>query len=218
MISARRTADDSAVKMKPVIQAERTGCGIASVATVAGVSYREAQRAANRLGIFAEDPRLWSETGYVRRLLRQFGVLASKTETRFTTWRTLPRLALLAIKWHRVRGRAFWHWVVFWRGPSGAVVLDSQRALRMHRRTDFGRIRPKWFIAITRIRREVGGAHTAHWPALPDRKPPNASFEVTVRKNIKLNRITTLRFRYSPRALTSPRSICRLDQSSPEPR
>ena len=204
--------------MKPVIQEERTGCGIASVATVAGVSYRQAQRVANRLDIFADDPRLWSETGYVRRLLRQFGVHAARTETRFTTWRALPRLALLAIKWHRVRGRAFWHWVVFWRGPSGAVVLDSKCALRLHRRTDFGRMRPKWFIAITRIRRGVGGAHTDYMPVLPDRRPPISSFGVTVRKNIKLNRITTLRFRYSPRSLTSLPSTCRVAQSSPEPR
>ena len=44
--------------MKPVVQLERTGCGIASVAALAGVSYREAQRVANRLGIFSGDPTL----------------------------------------------------------------------------------------------------------------------------------------------------------------
>jgi len=161
MISARRTGDERALHMNPVIQEERTGCGIASVATVAGVSYRRAQGVANRLGIVAEDPRLWSETGYVRRLLRQFGVHAARTETRFTTWQTLPRLALLAIKWHRVRGRAFWHWVVFWRGPSGAVVLDSQRALRVHRRTDFGRMHPRWFLTVTKARRPQSTAKAA---------------------------------------------------------
>jgi len=88
----------SPVNMKPVIQEERTGCGIASVATVAGVSYRRAQRAAKRLGIFSEDPRLWSETGYVRRLLRQFGIRAGRPEVRCVPWQNLPHLALLAIK------------------------------------------------------------------------------------------------------------------------
>lgn len=39
--------------MKPVIQLERTGCGIASVAALAGVSYTAAMRAANRMGIYA---------------------------------------------------------------------------------------------------------------------------------------------------------------------
>jgi hypothetical protein len=148
--------------MKPVIQEERTGCGIASAAMLAGVSYRQAKQVANRLGIFAADPRLWSETTYIRRLLREFGVRAARAEARFAAWRSLPDLALLAIKWHRVRGRAIWHWVVFLRGPKGPVVLDPKRALHTHRRTDFGRMRPKWFIAITRTRHQArsGRAHT----------------------------------------------------------
>ena len=57
--------------MKPVVQLERTGCGIAAVATLVGMSYRETQRTANRLGISADDVKLWSETGYVRRLLKE---------------------------------------------------------------------------------------------------------------------------------------------------
>jgi ABC-type bacteriocin/lantibiotic exporter with double-glycine peptidase domain len=150
--------------MKPVVQQERTGCGIASVATVAGVTYRRARRVANRLGIFAKDPQLWSDTSYVRRLLRQYHVRAARTEARFVSWQALPDLALLAIKWHQVSGRPFWHWVVFWRGPKGPVVLDPKRTLRTHRRTDFGRMRPKWFIGITRIMHEArsGGAHDIH--------------------------------------------------------
>jgi hypothetical protein len=139
---------ESGVAMKPVIQLERTGCGIASVARLAGVSYREAQRIANRLDIFAADPKLWSETGYVRRLLKEYGIRSARTEVPFTSWEALPELALLAIKWHKEGDRAFWHWVVFWRGPNGPVVLDSKRALCRHVRTDFGRMRPRWFIPV----------------------------------------------------------------------
>jgi hypothetical protein len=135
--------------MKPVVQLERTGCGIASVAALAGVSYRQAQRVANRLGIFADNSRLWSETDYVRRLLKEHGIRPAHTEVPFTTWEALPDLALLAVKWHREQGRPFWHWVVFWRGPHGAVVLDSKRALRRHVRTDFGRMKVKWFIPVS---------------------------------------------------------------------
>lgn len=134
--------------MKPVVQLERTGCGIASVAALAGMSYREMQRLANRLGIFADDPRLWSETDYVRRLLKEFGIKQARTEVPFTSWEVLPNLALLAVKWHRERGRPFWHWAVFWRGPYGPVVLDSKRELRNHVRTDFGRMKAKWFILL----------------------------------------------------------------------
>ena len=137
--------------MKPVVQLERTGCGIASVAVLAGMSYAQAKRAANRLGILADDSKLWSETGYVRRLLKECGIRSARTEVPFTSWEALPDLALLAIKCHKERDRAFWHWVVFWRGPYGPVVLDSKRALRRHVRTDFGRMKPNWFIPVSPI-------------------------------------------------------------------
>jgi hypothetical protein len=134
--------------VKPVVQLERTGCGIASVAALAGVSYRQAQRTANRLGIFAEDSRLWSETQPVRRLLKQYRLRGSGKEIPFVSWSALPDLALLAVKWHCEGSRPFWHWVVFVREQDGAYVLDSQRALKAHARTDFGRMRPKWSIKV----------------------------------------------------------------------
>ena len=139
--------------MTPVVQLERTGCGIASVATLAGVTYSQAKRAASRLGIIAEDRRLWSETQHVRRLLTHYRLRVARQETPFMSWQVLPDVALLAIKWHREKGRAFWHWVVFWRSPQGPVVLDSKRALRRHVRTDFGRMTPKWWIGVERVTR-----------------------------------------------------------------
>ena len=141
--------------MKPVIQLERTGCGIASVAVLAGVSYRAAQRTARRLGIAASDDRLWSETVHVRRLLERYGWRAHSAETTFTSWSALPGRALLAIKWHRERGRSYWHWVVFVREQGRAYVLDSAVALKGHVRTDFGRMKPKWFIGVKERRRSI---------------------------------------------------------------
>ena len=110
--------------MKPVIQLERTGCGIAAVASLAGVSYVQARRVANRLGSFGGDSKLWAGTGYVRRLLKEYGFRSARTEVPFTSWEGLPDLALLAVKWHKEQDCAFWHWAVFWRGPRGPVVLD----------------------------------------------------------------------------------------------
>jgi len=138
--------------MKPVIQLERTGCGIASVAALAGVSYRQAKRTANRLGVFAEDGRLWSETHYVRRLLRKYGLRPSRKTTPFVSWSKLPEQALLAIKWHQERGRACWHWVVFVRQSGRSYVLDSKQSLTRHVRTDFCRMKPKWFLTVTTMR------------------------------------------------------------------
>ena len=134
--------------MKPVVQLEPTGCGIASAAALAGLSYREARRIAGSLGIRADDEKLWSTTAHVRKLLRHLGLRARAGETPFRSWSALPDLALLSTKWHRERGRPYWHWVVFVRDDEGAYVLDSKEALRQHRRTDFGRMKPKWFIQV----------------------------------------------------------------------
>ena len=137
--------------MKPVLQLDRMGCGLASVAALAGVSYQAAKRVAGRLGIFSADTRLSSETHHVRRLLKQYHVLASPGEQPFVSWSALPDRALLAIKWHQEQGRASWHWVVFVRDAHRTCVLDSRRSLKRHVRTDFHRMKPKWFIRVTKV-------------------------------------------------------------------
>lgn len=134
--------------MNPVVQQEKTGCGIASVAALAGVSYAQAKAQANKLGIFAEDSKLWSDTEYMQALLARFGISASNKEHKFVSWQDLPDLALLAIKWHREKGKPFWHWVLFVREKELAYVLDSKKALKKNKRTDFGRMKPKWFIEV----------------------------------------------------------------------
>lgn len=134
--------------MNPVTQEEISGCGIASVAALAGVTYRQAQAVANQLGIHAEDTRLWSDTRYVRTLLTHYGLRASPNEIPFRSWESLPALALLATKWHLEQGRPYWHWAVFWRGANGPVVLDSNHSLKNHVRRDLWRIKPRWFIEV----------------------------------------------------------------------
>lgn len=136
-----------------MIQLEPTGCGIASVAAIAGLSYSRAKAIASTLGISAQDERLWSETAHVRRLLGHLGVKAGRAELTFRSRASLPDLALLSVKWHLEYGRPFWHWVVFVRDAAGARVLDSKRSLRHNARTDFGRIKPKWFIPVVDAQR-----------------------------------------------------------------
>ncbi len=136
------------MKMKPVIQQETTGCAIASSAAIAGISYEEAQQQANRLGIFAEDPLLWSDTSYIRRLLDSFGILTGNEQIPFAGWEALPSCALLSIKWHLEFGKPYWHWVVFIREGSRQYVLDSRKGLKSNVRTDFGRMKPKWYIEV----------------------------------------------------------------------
>ena len=134
--------------LKPIIQQETTGCGIACVATLAGISYSKAKKTANSLGIFAEDSTLWSEPSAVRKLLSHLKINVAKSEKTFCGWHKLPDCALLAIKWHIEKGIPFWHWAVFIRQGGQAYVLDSKKSLKTNIRSDFGRIQPKWFIEV----------------------------------------------------------------------
>ena len=135
--------------MEPVIQEEISGCGIASCAALAGITYEAAKAKANALGIFASDPTLWSETKHVRLLLKDLGISVSQQETEFESWDDLPDKALMAIKWRLEKGQPFWHWVVFVREGGEAQVLDSKKALKSNIRRDFWRMKPRWYIAVT---------------------------------------------------------------------
>ena len=115
--------------MKPIIQEEITGCAIASSAAIAGVSYAEAKEIANGIGIYADDPALWSETNYIRQLLKQFGVETDSKEIPFVNWESLPNVALLSTKWHLEENKPFWHWAVFVRERNKSYVLDSKKSL-----------------------------------------------------------------------------------------
>ena len=134
--------------MKPVVQEEKTGCAIACAAAIAGISYRDAMKIANELGIYASDSALWSETKYIRKLLSRLGIETGSKEVPFTDWKELPNCALLAIKWHQVTHKPYWHWVIFVRKDENSYVLDSNSSLKSNIRTDFGRMRPKWYIEV----------------------------------------------------------------------
>jgi len=143
--------------IKPVVQLEPTGCGIATVAAIAGLSYPKTRAIASSLGISAQDERLWSGTAHVRKLLEHLGVKTGRSGQPFLSWQSLPDLALLSTKWRLENGRPFWHWVVFVRDDNGARVLDPKKSLRRHTRTDFGRIKPKWFIPIVDVNQGIAG-------------------------------------------------------------
>ena len=135
-------------KRKPVIQEEKTGCGIASVANILGKTYSEMKEIAYKMGIYASNKALWSDTQHVRRMLSASGIETSDEELPFVSWDMLPDLALLSIKHHQEGGQKFWHWVVFKRVEGRPFVLDSASYLRENIRTDFNEMHPKWYIEV----------------------------------------------------------------------
>ncbi len=134
--------------MNVIIQEEVTGCGIAAVANVVQRPYAEVKARANAMGIFAEDERLYCETGYVRRLLKAYGIQSEQGEVPFVAWENLPDFALLAIKHHQIKGINYWHWVVFKRMDDLPFVLDSSPDATDNLRTDVVNMRPAWFIKL----------------------------------------------------------------------
>ena len=134
--------------MNPVIQEEKTGCGIASVANILGKSYSEMRKIANAMDIHASDESLWSDTQYVRKMLSKYDVKTSEKEIQFESWSKLPDLALLSIKNYEENGKKYWHWVVFKRENHTEIVLDSASYLSSNIRTDFNAMNPKWYIEV----------------------------------------------------------------------
>ncbi len=136
-------------RSKPVYQRDVTGCAIACVAWLAGNEYRSVKKTAGDIGIDITCSRLWSDTAPMRSLLTEYGIKADNPETPFTNWDDLPPLALLAIKWHLEKGKPHWHWVVYSREADGAFVMDPKKALKTNIRTDFGRVKPKWYVGLS---------------------------------------------------------------------
>jgi ABC-type bacteriocin/lantibiotic exporter with double-glycine peptidase domain len=134
--------------MQPIIQEDRTGCGIASVATLEDMSYHHVKTTASRLGIDVKNAKLWSDTKHIRQLLTYYGLSTSPRKKPFKSWWKLPPLALFAIKWHIQETQAFWYWVIFCRGSGGMVALDPKPSLKKHVCTDLGKMKPKWLIAV----------------------------------------------------------------------
>lgn len=71
------------MKIKPVVQEEKTGCGIACAAMLSNQSYQHTRKIAKQLGISAADPELWSETECVRKLLAHSKITVSDREEPF---------------------------------------------------------------------------------------------------------------------------------------
>jgi ABC-type bacteriocin/lantibiotic exporter with double-glycine peptidase domain len=134
--------------MKAIVQQEKTGCGIACFAMLADISYSKAKTVAQELGIFASDSKLWSDSGYILKLCAEYKIKVGKDKTPFKDWSSLPDRALLATKWHQFNQQAFWHWSVFVREQGEKLVLDPSQNIKNNRRTDLGRIKPKWFLEI----------------------------------------------------------------------
>lgn len=82
---------------------------------------------ADKMGIHADDKRLYTTIEPMRHLLAELGVRGADSVSPFERWGQLPNRCLLATKWHIEAELPHWHWVVFWRDGSESVILGPGR-------------------------------------------------------------------------------------------
>lgn len=100
-------------KIRRIRQRNKSDCGIACVAMMAGVRYREAFRAFD----FAEDEvKLYTTHGRLISALEKLGCKVKKRK--FSSWGGITNCAIIPVN-HRCNRKKF-HWVVY----DGKSVLD----------------------------------------------------------------------------------------------
>ena len=134
--------------MKIIIQEDSTGCGIACAAMLAGKSYQVVKKKAKSLGILTDDADLYSDTHHLKNLLASYNILIGKKKVPFKDWSHLPTVAILAIKYNENNNPPTWHWVIYQNQYNSPLVLDPKKELKSNLRTDFGKMKPKWYIKV----------------------------------------------------------------------
>lgn len=124
--------------LRRIIQQDRNGCGLACVAMLAGISYRQACAIAEQRGWYVDIRRNGTPTHRLRKLLLDCGVRTNPA-VRTNRWERFSDLAIVATRAH---------WVVFERKAVGERVFDSNARLKTGIRTDLSRIRPVFFIEV----------------------------------------------------------------------
>ncbi len=116
-------------KQLPILQEDLTGCSIACLAWMSGKTYGQVKKTVAELNISVLDPKLWSHTGPVRKIMTEMNFAVSSNERKFVGWEDLPKYALLSVKYHLDKGIPHWHWVVSVRDGEDAFVMDPKKIL-----------------------------------------------------------------------------------------
>ena len=133
--------------LKRVVQKDATGCGLACIAMVAGVSYTQAKKAAVKSRVVDENQPYYTNSGQLARILEELGGSAEKGR-RLSHWSSLTSLCIVGIGYKEAEDT--WHWVVFVPDRTGGHVLDPRKSVTTNRRKDFSRMVPHRYIPVTR--------------------------------------------------------------------
>ncbi|MEI8656449.1 cysteine peptidase family C39 domain-containing protein [Vibrio sp. Hal054] len=137
-------------KMRRVVQQDRTGCGLACIAILAGTEYSNVKDRALDLFNIESSDEFYTNASELQKLGQEFNLNVGGKRRVFKGFNALPDLAILAINYRE--NEDTWHWVVYCRDGGNEFVIDPKKAVKAERRTDFGRLAKstRWFIAVKR--------------------------------------------------------------------
>lgn len=129
--------------MKRVVQQTGTSCGVACVAMLARLSYREAFKT----GLALWDEEHWAGThrtdaAELRKMLATLGWRLGR-RVNCTDWHKVPPAALVAVQWKEPKNE--WHWVVSAADAAGLFFFDPLKTVKTTRRRDFTKAPPSWY-------------------------------------------------------------------------
>lgn len=135
--------------LRRIIQQTGLSCGVAAVAMLARIGYRDAFRVGTELWGKA----YWEEShrtnaSELREMLAALGWRLGRMVKR-RTWRKVPPGALVAVQRKRKTSGDEWHWVVSAEDDTGAYFLDPRKSVKTLRRRDFKNARPSWYHRVT---------------------------------------------------------------------
>ena len=131
--------------MKRIIQKDSSGCGLACIAMIAGISYRQVRKWSTKIGC-SKDGHFDTDASDLRELASCSKIALASRKRQFRSWDKIPHKSIVAINY--MEKTDSWHWVVFARDGDRKYVLDPKPSIKSDQRTDFWRMKGKWFLPV----------------------------------------------------------------------
>lgn len=129
--------------LQRVVQKTGTSCGVACVAMLARLSFRDAKGLVSL--VLKKD---WDQGNHrtyasdLRAMLKPLGWRLGR-QVKCRTWRKVPPGALVAVQ--RKLPKNDWHWVVSGKDAKGNFFLDPRKNVKAIRRREFTQAPPSWY-------------------------------------------------------------------------
>lgn len=134
------------MKIKRIIQEDSTGCGLACVAMLAGVEYRNVKSKAISMKLLPYHGPYYTRTSHLNKLLVSYTIQV-KHGRKVRNWKSLSSKAIIGINYKEKSNT--WHWALFVRENNGEeYVVDPKRNIKLNKRKDFGRMRLRSYIPV----------------------------------------------------------------------